>query len=77
MLLCCCRYLLTSLEAGLQYLTSKQVSAATPTEERTKTLEDSGQISFIIRTDSIQQANDEKSDVELFFEVCLLIFAIM
>ena len=71
-LLCYCyRYLLTSLEAGLQYLTSNQKpSAATPSEDGSKSLEDSGKISLIIRCNSIQCTNDKKSDVELFFEVC-------
>ena len=75
LLYCCCRYLLTSLEAGLQYLTSNQkLPAATPCEDISKSLEDSGKISLIIRCNSIQYTNDKKSDVELFFEVCLSVY---
>jgi len=62
--------MLTSLEAGLQYLINTKLPEITPSEENSSGLEDSSQMPFIIRSNSIQQANEEKSDVELFFEVC-------
>jgi len=57
-----CRYLLTSLEAGLQYLTSNQLPAAMPNEE--KSLESA--TGFVIRSDSV--CTSEKSEVDMFFE---------